>query len=105
MNRTTIRVLADRNVFLIETDQPVSLEEIKADHLPPATLGETDGVQWMLMKMPGDMDYAGMDYALAVASHGGHHAVAVVTSWETKENVRDAAVQLARQTLAEGAEN
>ena len=96
----SVRALADRNVLLIETDQDVSLEEIKAGHLPAAELGEDGGVTWLHMKMPGDQDYAGMEYALAVAANGSRKAVALVTSFDTKENVRAAAVQLARDTAA-----
>ncbi len=94
----TVRALADRNVFLIETDQDVSLEEIRSSQLPVADQGETDGVAWLHQKMPGDLDYAGMEYALAVAARGNRKAVAVVTSRDTQENVRDAAVKLARAT-------
>ena len=65
-----MRVLADRNVFLIETDKEVSLEEIKAPELPAAEQGVSDGVKWLHVKLPGDMDYAGMEYVLAVASSG-----------------------------------
>jgi len=97
---TTVRALADRNVILIETPQEVSLEEIKSQELPAAELGESDGVKWLAMKMPGDPDYAGMEYALAVAGSGPRKAVAIVTSWETKGSVRDAAVALARETIA-----
>jgi len=93
-----VRTLADRNVFLIETDQPVALEGIPSSVLPAAEPGETDGVKWLHMKMPGDEDYAGMEYALAVAANGGHKAVAVVTSFDTKEDARTAAVRLARET-------
>ena len=94
----TVRVLADRNVFLIETTQEISLEEIKAQELPAAELGTSDGVKWMHVKLPGDPDYAGMEYALAVAAAGKQQAVALVTSWETTGNVREAAVRLARET-------
>jgi len=96
----SVRALADRNVLLIETDQDVSLEEIKAGHLPAAELGADGGVSWLHMKMPGDQDYAGMEYALAVAAHDSRKAVALVTSFDTQENVREAAVQLARHTAA-----
>lgn len=99
-NSTVVRALADRNVFLIETAQEVSLEEIKAGYLPAAQLGETGGVKWLHMKMPGDVDYAGMEYSVAVARKGSRKAVALVTSWDTKENVRDAAIQLASTTVA-----
>ncbi len=60
----TVRALADRNVFLIETGQEVSLEELKAGHLPAAQLGEDAAVKWLHAKLPGDQDYAGMEYAL-----------------------------------------
>ena len=98
--RTTVRVLADRNAILIESAQEVSLEGIESQHLPEAELGHTDGVEWLLMKMPGDVDYQGMQYALAVATDGTRKAVAIVTSFETEGSVRDAAVRLARETIA-----
>jgi hypothetical protein len=98
--RTTVRVLADRNVFLVDSAQEVALEEIKTKDLPAAALGETGGVKWLFMKMPGDPDYSGMEYALAVAARGTCKAVALVTSFDTKENVRDAAIRLARETAA-----
>ena len=96
----TVRALADRNVFLIETGQEVSLEELKAGHLPAAQLGEDAAVKWLHAKLPGDQDYAGMEYALAVAANGPRKAVALVTSFDTKENVRTVAVRLARETAA-----
>ena len=55
------------------------------------------------MKLPGDPDYPGMEYALAVAARGKHKVVSLVTSWETKENVRDAAVRLARESAVDPA--
>lgn len=100
VNDTTVRALADRNVFLIETPGEVALEENKAPQLPPAARGETEGVKWLHMAMPGDVDYRGMEYALAVATRGGRKAVSLVTSFDTKEPVREAAIRLARETLA-----
>ncbi|MCH5377831.1 MAG: hypothetical protein JJ992_28075, partial [Planctomycetes bacterium] len=100
-DRTTVRVLADRNVVLIESEKPVSLEEIESPELPAAEQGESDGVKWLSMKMPGDPDYPGMEYALAVAGSGAYQAVAIVTSFETREPVREAAIRLAQQTVAE----
>jgi len=99
---TTIRVLAHRNVVLIQTPEPVILEPISAETLPNAATGETDGVAWLEMKMPGDMDYPGMQYALAVASRGDWKAVSVVTSFDIQSgDVRQSAIALARQTLLE----
>jgi hypothetical protein len=97
---TAVRALADRNVLLIESDQEVALEEIQTKDMPAAELGETDGVKWLHVKLPGDPDYPGMEYALAVAAGGKRKIVSLVTSFETKENVRDAAIRLARETAA-----
>lgn len=98
----SVRALANRNVLLIETDQEVLLEEIKSRTLPDAELGETGSVKWLHVNMPGDpepQDYAGMEYALAVAANGSRKAVAVVTSHDTSEDVRAAAIRLARETV------
>jgi hypothetical protein len=100
-NGTTVRALAGGNVFLIETKEEVSIEEIKAAELPAAQHGTATGVRWMEVRMPGDADYAGMQYAVAVAEAGNQKAVALVTSWETKGNVREAAVDLARRTVSQ----
>ncbi|NQU26131.1 MAG: hypothetical protein HQ567_33005, partial [Candidatus Nealsonbacteria bacterium] len=99
---TKIRVLADRNVVLIQTSEPVVLEPISAKSLPDAETGETDGVAWLHAKLPGDLDYEGMEYALAVASRGDLKAVSVVTSFDIQSgDVRQSAIALAKQTLSE----
>ena len=96
-----MRVLAGRNAFLIETDENVSLEAIKLAELPVAELGETDGVKWLHQKMPGDVDYAGMEYAVAVAGKGRIKAVSTVTSWDTKGgDVRDCRHSIGARTAA-----
>jgi len=95
---THVRALADRNVLLIETTQEVALEGIKSPELPAPESGETDGAKWLHVKLPGDPDYPGMEYALAVAAGGTCKAVAIVTSFDAPGNVRDAAVRLARET-------
>ena len=99
---TTVRILHDRNVLLINSPNEVILEPVKAETLPDATLGTTDGISWLLMKMPGDIDYKGMDYALAVASRGSLKAVSLVTSFDIKSgDVLEHAIELARTTIAE----
>jgi len=79
---TTLRILYDRNVLLVKSPNTVTLEEIKAKTLPDAKLGTTGGVSWLLMKMPGDIDYKGMEYALAVTTKGDLKAVSLVTSFD-----------------------
>lgn len=103
---TSLRILHDRNVLLINSPHPVSLEEIKADTLPAATTGETEGVSWLRMKMPGDIDYKGMEYAVALATKDGLKAVSVVTSFDIpKGDVLKHAIDLARKALADGEES
>ena len=100
VNAAAVRTLADRNVFLIETDKEIFLEEIKAKELPAAEQGLSNGVKWLQMKMPGDVDYAGMEYAMAVASSGKQKAVSLVTSRDTRKDVREEAIRLAQETVA-----
>ncbi len=102
-NNTTVRILADRNVVLVDGGRPITLEEVKARELPPAQLGETDGAKWLHMKMPGDADYPGMEYAIAVAARGTRQAVGVATSFDTRGPVLAAAVDLAREGFKEDA--
>lgn len=99
---TTLRILHDRNVVLIHSPHAVTLEAIKAETLPDATLGKTEGVSWLIMTMPGDIDYKGMDYALALATQGDLKAVSLVTSYDVKHgDVLKQAIALARSTIAE----
>lgn len=99
---TTIRVLPDRNVVLIRGPGAVIPEPISATTLPDAKTGETFGVAWLHMEMPGDLDYAGMSYALAVAGRGDLKAVSLVTSFDIEGgSVLDLAISLARNTLGE----
>jgi hypothetical protein len=99
---TSIRILNDRNVVLIEGPRTVNLEAIRAETLPDAEIGKTGDISWLLMKMPGDIDIKGMDYALAVASKGDLTAVSLVTSYDIKSgDVLNRAISLARTTIAE----
>lgn len=101
-NETGVRILKDRNVVLINSPHSVTLEAIKADTLPDARLGKTDGVSWLSMKMPGDVDYKGMDYALAVARKGKLKAVSLVTSFDIQSaDVLEHAIALAKKTINE----
>ena len=98
----TIRILHDRNILLINSPNEVILEPIQAETLPDAKLGTSDGISWLLMKLPGDIDYKGMDYALAVASKGDLKAVSLVTSFDIETgDVLEHAVALAKRTIAE----
>ena len=95
-----IRTLADRNVFLIRTPAVGTLLPIQSADTPEPVSGEDDGVGWLTQQLPGDADWPGMSFAVAVAVRGELRAVAIVTSREAKDP-RAAAVRLARTTLAE----
>ena len=100
--KTTVRILHDRNVVLIRSPHAVTLEAIHAETLPAATLGTSEGVAWLLMNMPGDIDYKGMDYAVALATQGDLKAISVVTSFDIKSSdVLKQAIALAQETIAE----
>jgi hypothetical protein len=96
---TTVRALAQRNVFLIECDRPGSLAPVPASYLPDAKQGETEGVKWVKQHLPGDPDYGGMDVVTALGEGGRRKAVAVVTSLESRDAMGDA-LRLVRETLA-----
>jgi hypothetical protein len=100
-HHTTLRILHQKNVLLIQGPSPIELEEIKAKTLPNATLGKTDGVSWLLMDMPGDTDYKGMKYALALAVRGNLKAISLVTTFDSgKGDVLKRAIALAQETVA-----
>ena len=94
---TEVRVLADRNVLLISTREAVSIEPVRGGQT-----GKTNDAQWLHVTLPGDMDYRGMEYSVAVAGTGRVKVVALVTSFDVSTgDVREAAIALAKKTLAE----
>ena len=96
-DKTDVRVLADRNVLLITTKEAVSIEPSRGGQT-----GKTDGVEWLHVTLPGDMDYTGMEYCLVVAGTVNNKVVSLVTSFDiTTGDVRGAAIALAKRTVAE----
>ena len=98
----SVRALAGRNAFLILTDAPAQLEPVAAPDLP-VTKGSGPGVTWLRQDIPGDPGWAGMQFAVALATQDGRHAVAIVTSLESKDVVPDA-VALAQATVRQEAD-
>jgi hypothetical protein len=94
-----IRALADRNVFLIRSPDIGTLLPTRSADTPESVLGEEEGVRWLIQDLPGDADWPGMSYAVALAARGELQAVAIVTSREA-EDPRAVAVRLARTVLA-----
>lgn len=93
--RAVIRALAQRNTFLIEADVAARLEQFRTADTPHAGTGQTNGVPWLHQTIPGDPDWPGMEFAVALADLGGRKAVAMVTSLES-DDVVTAAVTEAR---------
>lgn len=95
-----IRALADRNVILIQSAAATKLVPVHSADVVTAQPEERDGTTCLVQEIPGDLDWPGMKYAVAVLRKGTRIAVAIVTSREAAEP-RAAAVALARSTLAE----
>jgi hypothetical protein len=96
--RTTVRALAQANVYYIETTSAVSLEGFAQPFLPEAVEPQTDGVSAIKQHLPKDADYPGMDVFTVLETRGRRHAVAVVTSRESA-NALTHAIQLAKHVL------
>jgi hypothetical protein len=95
----SVRALAQTNVFLIESAEAVTLEPISPKELPPALKGEKDGIHWLHQKIPGDADWPGMEFAVALARKGAITAVAIATTRETPDVVAEA-MKLVKQALS-----
>ncbi|MCP4455672.1 MAG: hypothetical protein GY809_29785, partial [Planctomycetes bacterium] len=96
--QATIRALAQHNSFLIEADAEARLEQFQTADTPNAKIGETDGVQWLHQTIPGDPDWPGMEFAVALAKTGPRQIVTIVTSLEADDVVR-AAIEGAKATM------
>ena len=94
------RALAGRNAFLIRADSDVVLEGVKSAGLPQFSTGRRGASNWLLQKIPGDGDWGGMQFAVALSSDDktDRKSVAVVTSVETADPL-SAAIALASETL------
>lgn len=98
--RATIRVLADRNVVLIDQVGDGKLEAARSPDLPePEQEQPQPEVQTIVQQMPGDPGWAGMSFCVALVTRGGRQAAAVVTSREAADP-KAAAIKLAGDALA-----
>jgi hypothetical protein len=98
-DRTTVRVLAQSNVFYITSPRTITLQGISQSFLPAATTGTSGSVQWLRQNLPADADTKGMDVYLALGKSGSRQVVAVVTSLDTADP-QTAAVNHVNTTLA-----
>ena len=95
---TKVRALARRNVFLIESKLKARLVADNSGVIPPADEGREGKVSYVLQKVPGDADWGGMSFAVALNDDGHKKAIAIVTSHESQDVVSDA-VELVRSTI------
>ncbi len=97
---TSVRALAQANVFSITSRRKPELVGAPQKFLPATTNGEDDGIVWLCQNIPGDDDVKGMEIYLAAGTNGERQVVAVVTSSDTPEP-KKRAVQLVKETLAQ----
>ena len=98
-----IRVIAQQNVYLIETPDSVFLNPNGISFIPAPKAGTIDGIEYLLYSIPGDLDWKGLEYAITKKSDHGKTVVAIVTSGESK-NCLDDAIALTKKTIAENTE-
>jgi hypothetical protein len=100
VDTSTVRALAQSNVFYINSSRTMTLQGVAQSFLPAATTGTTNGVQWLRQNLPADSDTTGMDVYLAMGSSGTRQVVAVVTTLDTSDPLT-AAINLVNSTLGQ----
>ena len=106
---TTVRVLSQSNVILVESDRAVALNGVSGlvldrDGKPisgwvsEATTGKRGDLVCLKQNIPGNADVSGMDIFVVAGRVGSTQAIAVVTSRESKQPMEDA-VKLVETTL------
>ena len=99
----TVRALTQRNVFLIESEASSRLRTVTPSFLPAAETENVNGLDLIVQEVPGDLDWPGMRYAVALARDGAKAVVSIVTSLESA-HPREDAIALAQETLSENSE-
>jgi hypothetical protein len=106
---TTVRVLSQHNVILIESARNVSLNGVSGmvldrDGKPisgwvsDAKTGKRGELLCLQQNIPGNADVSGMDIFVVAGREGSKQVIAVVTSRESKQPLEDA-VKLVETTL------
>jgi hypothetical protein len=108
---STVRVLSQHNVILIESDRSIQLNgisQIVTDHdgkpisswVSEAKIREHQNFQCLHQNIPGNQDVSGMDIYLVTGRHGNRQVISVVTSRESKQPFQEA-LRLAKLVLGE----
>jgi len=109
---TTVRVLAQGNVILVESDRAVALNGVRelvkdrdgnsiAGWVDEAKIEKRGEFACLRQSIPGNADVGGMEIFVVVGRAGARQAIAVVTSRDSKQPLEDA-VKLVKATLADG---
>jgi hypothetical protein len=99
-----IRALAHRNVFMIESDGEVFLNPNGIGFIPEPKTGTADDIEYLNYSIPGDLDWKGLEYAVAKASVDDKTFIAIVTSNESSNCLSDA-MSLAKKAVAENSKD
>jgi hypothetical protein len=106
---TTVRVLSQRNVILMESARDVSLNGVSglvldrdgkpiSNWVSEAKTGKRGELLCLQQNIPGNADVGGMDIFVVAGREGTKQAIAVVTSRDSKQPLEDA-VKLVEATL------
>ena len=95
---SVVRFLTERNIVLIRSSGGAHVEPANPDWLDPVTAETEAGIQLVSRTIPGDSDWPGMSFTLALASRGHWKAVALVTSNDHPQP-RQEAIRLAAETV------
>ena len=95
-----VRVLAQKNVYLIETSDSVYLCPNGISFIPAPKSGTVDGIEYLHYSIPGDPDWQGLEYAVTKSTLNGRTLISIVTSEESK-NCLDDAIALTKKTINE----
>lgn len=87
---TSVRCLYQANAFLIEGGSDAGLMSHEVEHLPRAEYSRSGNTIILYQKLPADIDWPGMSYAVALASRGNRTAVAVVSSFDADDPLSEA---------------
>ena len=98
----TVRCLDQVNVFLVEGGDEANLFSHEVKHLPQAISGVSGKTVTLFQKLPAGIDWPGMSYAVAMAVKGKTRAIAVISSFDNADPLKEA-VSLAERTVAANA--
>ena len=102
---STVYIPAEANTVLVEREDGTvdfTLEAVASEDIPAAETGSEGDSSWVSQEIPGDLDWPGMSFVVAMAQRGGTAVASVVTSRESDAPKRGALslAEEARTTIA-----